>query len=80
MNWRDEIYSNPEIGFGKPIFRGTRIKVSFVLELMGAGWTVEQMAAEYPGIESKHLQAAASFAAEMISEEEYVAIGQARAA
>jgi uncharacterized protein (DUF433 family) len=80
MNWQDYIYTNPKIGFGKPIFRGTRIKVSFVLELMGAGWTAEQMATEFEGIEPEHLKAAAAFAAEMIKDEEYAAIGQARAA
>jgi uncharacterized protein (DUF433 family) len=80
MDWREHIYSNPEIGFGKPIFRGTRMKVSFVLELMGAGWTAEQMAEEFPDIEPHHLPAAAAFAAEMMNEEEFAAIGQARAA
>ena len=80
MNWREHIYSNPEIGFGKPIFRNTRIKVEFVLKLMAAGWSVEQMAEEYPGILPEHLRAAAAFAAEMLGEEDYVAIGKAKAA
>ncbi len=79
MNWRDHIYSNPGIGFGKPIFRGTRFKVEFVLKLMAAGWTYEQMAEEYPGILPDHLRAAAAFAAEMMRDEEYIAIGQAQA-
>jgi uncharacterized protein (DUF433 family) len=80
MNWRDYIHSNPEIGRGKPIFRGTRIKVEFVLKLIAAGWTAEQMAGEYPGIEPDHLRAAAAFAAEMLGDEDYAAIGQAKAA
>lgn len=80
MNWRDYIYSNPEIGRGKPIFRGTRIKVELVLKLLGAGWTAEKMAAEYPGIEPDHLRAAAAFAADMMKDEDYAAIGQAKAA
>ncbi|OYY76137.1 MAG: hypothetical protein B7Y43_16225 [Sphingomonas sp. 28-62-20] len=80
MDWRDYIYSNPEIGFGKPIFRGTRIKVEFVLKLMSAGWSADQMAEEYPGILREHLLAAAAFAADMMQNEEYVAIGQAKAA
>ena len=50
MNWRDHIYSNPEIGSGKPIFRDSRFKVEFVLKLMAAGWTFEQMVEEYPGL------------------------------
>ena len=80
MDWREHIYSNPEIGFGKPIFRGTRFKVECVLKLMAAGWTAEQMADEYQGIEPQHLRAAAAFAADMMKDEEYVAIGQAKAA
>ncbi|CAA9546151.1 MAG: hypothetical protein AVDCRST_MAG23-2559 [uncultured Sphingosinicella sp.] len=79
MNWREHIYSDPEIGGGKPIFRGTRFKVEFVLKLIAAGWTYEQMAAEYPGILPEHLRAAAAFAADMMRDEEYVAIGQAQA-
>jgi uncharacterized protein (DUF433 family) len=80
MNWRDHIYSNPEIGFGVPIFRGTRIKVEFVLELMGAGWSAEQIAEEYPGVVPPHLQAAAAFAADMLHDENYAAIGKAKVA
>ncbi|WP_217430832.1 DUF433 domain-containing protein [Sphingomonas bacterium] len=80
INWQDHIYSNPKIGFGKPIFRDTRIKVEFVLDLMGTGWTAEQMAEEYPGIEPQHLRAAAAFAADLIREDGGVAIGQAKAA
>ena len=80
MDWQEHIYSNPGIGFGKPIFKGTRIKVEFVLKLMAAGWTAEQMAEEYPGIEPDHLRAAAAFAADLMQDEEYVAIGKAQAA
>jgi uncharacterized protein (DUF433 family) len=80
MDWKQHIYSNPDIGFGKPIFRGTRIKVEFVLELMAAGWSAEQMAEEYPGILPEHLRAAAAFAADMLHDEDYAAIGKAKVA
>lgn len=80
MDWKEHIHSNPEIGFGKPIFRGTRIKVEFVLKLMGAGWSAERIAEEFPGVEDVHLQAAAAFAADLLHNEDYAAIGQARAA
>jgi uncharacterized protein (DUF433 family) len=80
MDWREHIYSDPAIGFGKPVFRGTRIKVEFVLKLMAAGWTAEHMADEYPGILPDHLRAAAAFAADMLEQDDYAAIGQAKAA
>ena len=80
MNWRDHIHSDPEIGQGKPVFRGTRFKVEFLLKLMGAGWDLTKIQFEYPGIEAHHLHAAAAFAAQMLHDEEAAAIGQARAA
>ena len=80
MNWRDHIYSNDEILGGKPIFRNSRITVEMVLKLMAAGWTSEQMAEEYPVICADHLRAAAAFSAELMRDEDYVAIGQAKAA
>ena len=80
MDWREHIHSDPDIGGGRPTFRGSRFKVEFVLELMAAGWTFERMADEYPGIRAEFLPAAAAFAAELMRDEEYVAIGQARAA
>ena len=80
MDWRKHIHSDPKIGFGKPVFRGTRLKVEFVLKLMAAGWTAEKMAEEYPGVAPEHLRAAAAFAADMMEAEEYAAIGQAKAA
>ena len=80
MNWRDHIHSNPDIGQGKPVFRGTRFKVEFLLKLMGAGWDLAKIQYEYPGIEALHLQAAAAFAAQMMHDEEAAAIGQAKAA
>ena len=80
MDWREHIHSDPGIGGGKPIFRGTRFKVQFVLELMAAGWAFETMLEEYPGLKPEFLPAAAAFAVEMMRDEEYVAIGQARTA
>lgn len=80
MNWREHIYSNPDIYGGKPIFRDTRISVEMVLDLMSAGWALEQMQAEYPGILALHIPAAASFAAEMIHDEKAIATSRARAA
>ena len=80
MDWKDHIHSDPGILGGKPVFKGTRYAVERVLKLVGAGWTAEQIAEEYPGIEPYHLQAAAQFAAYLIHDEDYVAINKARAA
>ena len=78
MDWREHIYSNPDIGGGKPIFRGTRFKVEFVLKLMAAEWAFDRMVEEYPGLRPEFIPAAAAFAAKVLGDEDYVAIGQAR--
>ena len=79
-NWRDHIHSDAEILGGKPVFRNTRFSVERVLKLVGAGWDYDRIADEYPGVLPEHLQAAAQFAAELMEDESYVAIHQARAA
>ncbi len=47
INVNELISINPEICFGKPHIKGTRIKVSFILELVSSGWTIEQILQEY---------------------------------
>ena len=79
-NWRDHIHSDSERLGGKPVFRGTRLSVEMILKLMAAGWDAGKMANEYPGIVPAHLRAAAAFAADLMHDEDYVAIGRARAA
>ena len=80
MNWRDHIHSDPGILGGKPVFLGTRVSVERVLKLVGAGWDHVRIAEEYPGISSRHVQAAAAFAADLMHDESYIAIDRARAA
>ena len=80
MDWREHIHSVDGILGGKPVFRDTRYTVERVLKLMGAGWTYEQIADEYPGVLPQHLQAAMGLAADLLSEESFVATSRAKAA
>jgi uncharacterized protein (DUF433 family) len=80
MNWRDHIHSVDGILGGKPVVKGTRYSVERLLKLMGAGWDYRRIADEYPGILPEHLNAAMLFAADLMHDESYVAIGKARAA
>ena len=47
MNVNELITIEPDICFGKPHIKGTRIKVSFILELASSGWTIDQILKEY---------------------------------
>ena len=64
---------NPSICFGKPCVRGHRIWVSLVLDLLAAGWSVEQVLEEYPGLTEADIRACIAYGAEM-SREYYVDI------
>lgn len=42
MNWREYIHTDPDILLGKPVVKGTRLSVDFILRLFGNGWSEEQ--------------------------------------
>jgi uncharacterized protein (DUF433 family) len=69
MDWRDFIHADPEVLAGKPVVKGTRLSVEFLLGLLGAGWTREQLLANYPSLTPEALQAVFAFAAESVQDE-----------
>ena len=56
------ISRDPKICFGKPHITGTRIKVSFILELLSSGLTIERILGEYDYLTSEQIAACLSFA------------------
>ncbi len=57
------ITSDPDILGGKPVIKGTRISVEFILELIVSGGSVSQIAEVYPHLSVEAIQQAVSFAA-----------------
>lgn len=78
-DWRDRITADPEILVGKPIIKGTRISVELILGWLANGWSFEQILDSYPHITREDILAALAFAAEMMREDEYIAIHKASA-
>jgi len=66
----ERITYNPNILGGKPIIRGTRISVQFILELLGAGMSTSEIIEEYPHLKRDDILAAASYAANTVANEE----------
>ena len=56
---------DPNVCFGKPCIRGTRIWVSLILDFMAAGETQERILEEYPQLTRDDLLAALAYGAEM---------------
>ena len=69
MNWKAHIHSNPKILLGKPVIKGTRISVEFILGLFSEGWTQLQILENYPTLNAESLQAVFAFAAEYLKED-----------
>ena len=69
MDWRQYIHSDPNILLGKPVVKGTRLAVDFLLRLFAAGWTEQQILESYPTLTHETLRAVFAFAAECMSEE-----------
>jgi uncharacterized protein (DUF433 family) len=59
---------DPNVCFGKPCIRGTRIWVALLLDLLAAGSTTEEILADYPQLQRDDLFAALAYAAEMTRE------------
>ncbi|MFL5089330.1 MAG: DUF433 domain-containing protein [Xanthobacteraceae bacterium] len=54
---------------GKPVIRGTRISVEFVIGLMADGWTEADILANYPGLTHQDVIACLAYARDTLSSE-----------
>ena len=79
MDRRERIVSNPDVLVGKPWVKGTRIAVVLILGWLANGWTHEMILESYPQLAREDIFAALAFTAELIREEEYVAVHKASA-
>jgi uncharacterized protein (DUF433 family) len=57
MLWPDRIVVDPEVLDGKPVIRGTRLAVEFILELLAAGQSETDILAGYPGLTRDDIRA-----------------------
>lgn len=67
MNYADYISVDPKVCHGQPCFRGTRIMVYLVLELLEGGVSPEEIIKRYyRKLTQKHIQATLHYAAELM--------------
>ena len=57
MRWEDYIVVDPDLLVGKPVIRGTRLAVEFIIDLLAQGWTEADLLANYPGLTREAVQA-----------------------
>ena len=63
----DMIISDPAIALGKPVIKGTRLTVEFLLEKLGAGESSEDLLRAHPRLTEAGVRAALRFAAAVMS-------------
>jgi uncharacterized protein (DUF433 family) len=74
MDWRERIHSNPKVLGGKPVVRGTRLSVEFLLDLFADGWTEEMILDNYPRLTKDDLRAVFAFAADSARDQRIVEV------
>ena len=76
MNWQERITVNPDVLVGKPVVRGTRLAVEFIVDLLAQGWNESQILASYPGLVHEDIAACLAYATELLkSERVYLTAG-----
>jgi len=63
MDWRTRIEVNPAVLVGKPVIKGTRIAVEFILELLAQDWPEARILENYPQLKHEDILAALQYSA-----------------
>ncbi len=65
----DRIVIDPEVLVGKPVIKGTRISVEFVINLLAQGWKKEDILKNYPHLSKEDIFACLKYASEILQSE-----------
>ena len=74
MDWKDRISINPSVLVGKPVIKGTRIAVEFVIDLLAQGWSEQNILENYPGVTHEDIVACLRYAEQVIKMERIYAL------
>lgn len=69
----NRIVVDPKILVGKPVIRGTRLSVDFILDLMAQGWSEAEILRNYPSIGKEDILACLAYACAAIRTEKVFA-------
>ncbi len=67
MNHVDRIVIDPDVLVGKPVVKGTRLSVDFLLGLLAQGWSEPEILRNYPGLKREDLLACLACASQAIA-------------
>ena len=70
MKKHERITIDPNIMFGKPVIKGTRITVEHILRKLSGGMTIDEIIVDHPHLKQEDIFAAQEFAADYLADEE----------
>lgn len=66
IKWQDFVEERKDVMAGKPVFKGTRLTVEFILKQLGAGMNHQELLDQYPTLKPDHIRAAMLYAADVV--------------
>jgi uncharacterized protein (DUF433 family) len=79
MDWQERIIVDPKILVGKPVIKGTRLAVEFIIELLSQGWTESEILRNYPGLTHEDITACLKYATSLLKAEKIYPFESSRA-
>ncbi len=70
MKKHERITIDPNIMFGKPVIKGTRITIEHILRKLSGGMTIDEIIVDHPHLKQEDIFAAQEFAADYLADEE----------
>ena len=68
-DWKEHIVIDPDILVGKPVVKGTRLAVEFIVDLLAQGWPVQEILRNYPGVTEEDIKACLRYASAILQAE-----------
>ncbi len=73
----NRIALNPKVMGGKPVIKGTRLTVQYILKLLADGWSFDDIKKEYEGISTEDISACILYASEVLDNTEFIPLKEA---
>ncbi len=70
----ERIAIDPKVMVGKPVIRGTRLTVEYILELLAHGTAMDEILEEYPGLVKDDIYACILFASKTLQDASFIPI------
>ena len=71
----ERVGCDPKVMVGKPVIKGTRLTVQYVLNLLAHGSTVQEILQEYDGLTPEDIQACLLFASKSLADTAFMPLG-----